>query len=106
MQNSSIITQKCNNRFFYCSEQFMRKLLCRLWKRALLDVRHGLGRRGSVLLDVYGSSHHLHQLERGRAEQLPVREWRGGELLGTVEQGRKRTQVERLAVLLRDVFRV
>lgn len=78
----------------------------RFWKRTFLDIRHRFGRRRSILLDVHRSTHHLHQLERGRTQQFPIREWRGRELPRAVEQGRQRTEVERLTMFVWDVFRV
>lgn len=79
-------------------------VVCRLRQRAFLDVGHRPRGRGQLLLDGHGTPDHVHQLERGRAEQLPLRERRGGELHGAVEQGRQGPQVERLAVQLRDVL--
>jgi len=80
--------------------------LYRFWPRALLDVRHRPGRGGPLLLDVDRPTADLHQLERRRAQQLPLRERRGGALPRAVEQRRQGTQVERHALLLRDLFRL
>ncbi len=89
--------------FYFCG---VGVLCCRLGWRALLDGRHGPGRGGQLLLDVDWTTHHLHELERRRAEQLPLRERRGGALPGAVEPRREGSQVERLAVLVRNVLRV
>ena len=47
-----------------------------------------------ILLDVNREADDLRELERGRAEQLPVREWRAGALPRAVEQGRQGPPVE------------
>ena len=47
-----------------------------------------------ILLDVNREADDLRELERWRAEQLPVREWRAGALPRAVEQGRQGPQVE------------
>ena len=47
-----------------------------------------------ILLDVNREADDLRELERGRAKQLPVREWRAGALPRAVEQGRQGPQVE------------
>lgn len=76
----------------------------RLGQRALLDVGHRFGRRGQLLLDGQWPTDHLHQLECRRAEQLPLRERRGGELHGVMEPRRQGTQVERFAVQFWNVL--
>ena len=59
-----------------------------------------------ILLDVNGEADDVRELERGRAEQLPVRERRAGALPRAVEQGREGSQVERHPLLLRDLLRL
>jgi hypothetical protein len=81
-------------------------IVFRFWARALLDVGHRPGRGGPLLLDVNRQAADLHQLERRRAQQLPLRERRGGALPRAVEQRRQGTQVERHALLLRNLLRL
>lgn len=78
----------------------------RSWQRAFLDFRYWFGRWRKLFLDGKWSTNNIHKLERWRAEQLPLRERRGGELPRALESRRKGAKMERHAVLVWDVFRL
>ena len=59
-----------------------------------------------ILLDVNGEADDIRELERWRAEQLPVRERGAGALPRALEPGRQGPPVERHPLLLRDLLRL
>lgn len=52
--------------------QYLIIILCRHGPWALLDFRDRSRRGRQILLDGYRQTHHLHKLERWRAQQFPV----------------------------------
>lgn len=56
--------------------------------RAFLDFWHGSSWRRSLLLDVHRSTHNIHQLERWRTQQFPIRKRRRRKLFGVMEPWR------------------
>ena len=59
-----------------------------------------------ILLDVNGETDDVRELERGGAQQLPVRERGARALPRALEQGRQGPEVERHPLLLRDLLRL
>ena len=59
-----------------------------------------------ILLDVNREADDIRELERWRAEQLPVRERGTGTLPRVVEPGRQGSPMERHTLLLRDLLRL
>lgn len=81
-------------------------LTLRSRQRAFLDIGHRSRWRGQLLLDGKRPSHHIYKLECRRAEQFPLWEQRRGKLPGTLESWWQRPEVERLALLVWNIFRL